>query len=144
DPDVKAAIAHTLGPFKQIKTVDALLLLLNDPSIRVAEAAADALHDLGETIRKDGTLPVKVASALRARLDSLNGRPGTEGLRASLLEALSQLNDGRQLRVFIEALNSEDPRNTVRVRIAACRGLGGMTDPNDKEQAAAELVNAMR
>ena len=32
----------------------------------------------------------------------------------------------------------------MRDRTAACKGLGNMTDPNDKDQAAAALVNALR
>jgi HEAT repeat protein len=144
DPDVKISIAATLARLQQLRAVDALLTLLNGSSTRVAEAAAEALRDMGETLRKDVGLVARVSTNLRDKLTAITGKPGSDALRGTLLEALAQLRDPALLRVFITALDANDPRTTVKIRVAACKGLGGMTQPLDQEQAAAELVNAVR
>lgn len=144
DPDVKIAIASTLARLQQIKSVDALLLLLNGPATRVAEAAAEALSELGDPIRKDTALTARVLVNLRTKLELVGDKPGTENLRGFILEALAQLHDASMLRTFSRALDVNNPRNTVKIRIAACRGLGNMVEPNDKEQAATDLVSSLR
>ena len=144
DPDVKIVIASTLARLQQIKSVEAILLLLNGPATRVAEAAAEALSELGEPIRKDSVLTAKVSINLRAKLDLIGDKPGTENLRGFILEALAQLHDASMLRIFSRALDVNDPRNTVKIRIAACRGLGNMVESSDKEQAATDLVSDLR
>ena len=143
DPDVKIVIASTLGRLQQIKSIDAILLLLNGPATRVAEAAAEALGELGEPIRKDPALTAKVSINLRTKLEMIGDKPGTENLRGFILEAMAQLHDASMLRVFSRALDVNDLRNTVKIRIAACRGLGNMIEPGDKEQAATDLVSAL-
>ncbi len=144
DPDVKIVIASTLARLQQIKSVDAILLLLNGPATRVAEAAAEALSDLGEPIRKDPAITAKVSISLRAKLEMIGDKPGTENLRGYILEALAQLHDASMLRIFSRALDVNDARNSVKIRIAACRGLGNMVEINDKEQAATDLVGTLR
>jgi HEAT repeat protein len=148
DTDVKIAIARGLGILKRTKSIDALLALMNGPPTRaadaVAEAAAESLTVLGEAIREDAAIKAKVSVNLRVKLETTSARAGTESLQAAILEALAQLHDRSLLHVFIASLEAIDP-HTLMIRIAACRGLGNMAeDPNDKDQAAAALVNALR
>ena len=147
DPAVKVAIAQALGVLKKLKSVDALLALLNGPPTRagdaVAEAAAEALDALGEQIRDDPAMRVRVSVNLRIKLESTAARFGTENLRAALLEALAPLRDPNLLRVFIIALDAADPQ-AVKIRIAACKGLGNMTTRDDMDAAAGALVGALR
>ena len=144
EPDIKIVIASTLARLGQVKAVDALLLLLNGPVTRVAEAAGEALRDLGESIRQDPALLAKVLASVRAKLQLIGAQSGTENLRGILVETLAQLHDDSMLNTYLAAVDANNPRNTVRIRIAAAKGLGIMTAPNDKDQAANELVNALR
>ena len=144
DPVAKIKIAQALGPLRQLKSVDALLVLLNGPVTRVAEAGSEAIRDLGDEIRKDPALAAKISANLRGKLDLISDKPGTDNLRGTILEALSRLHDAAVLRLFSAALDANNPRNTLKIRIAAARGLGNMLAPKDQEQAADVLVNALR
>jgi HEAT repeat protein len=144
DPDVKIAIAQMLGRLQNLKALDALRALLNDPSARVVESAAEALRDMGEQIRAKPDLRAMVSNTLQMKLAAIANQPGSDSLRAALLEGLAPLGDRATLNLFLRALDVNDPRNAVKVRIAACRGLANLTEPDVKEQAATALVGTMR
>jgi HEAT repeat protein len=145
DPDVKVTIAWTLARLKDLRAVGPLLALLNDPVPRVVEAAAEALRDLGDQIQADAALTRRASAALRGKLQAVNDQPGADDLRAALIEALAPLRDDGMLATARDALlNPNDPRNSPKVRIAACKVLGNIVDPRNKQEAAGVLVPAMR
>ena len=145
DPDVKIAIAKVLAVLKQPKSIDPLLELLKGPSTRVAEAAADALRLMGDVVREDPALSSKVSINLRVKLEAIGTEPGSESLRGYILEAMAQLRDPSLLRVFSAALDATNPDTTTpKIRIAACRGLGSMLNPRDRDQATTDLINTLR
>ena len=144
DSDVIIAIAQTLGRLQQIKAVESLLGVVKMDSNRVAESGVDALRNLSEPIRANADLYAQVCATLRNRLNGTGPKLVSDSLRGALIEALGQLRDTTMLQTFIAALDTTNPKNAVPVRVAACKGLGGMIDAKDREQAAGELVNTMR
>lgn len=126
DPDVKAEIAKALGPLGKVDAVDPLIELLNDPSVRVREAAAHSLGQLGDVIRAVPGLPHKVAEALKAALQWSDAHPGTRVLREEVLEGMSKLRLPELREVFDGYTTDDGNRNTPRVRRAAYLGLGNI------------------
>jgi HEAT repeat protein len=142
DPDVKRNIVITLGQLAQPAAVRPLLDALDDPNLRVAEAAADALGSLGAQIQASPELRALVSDKLRAKLGQIGEQPGTDDLRAAIFDAEAPLQDPEMYQTFAAAaLNAE--RNTPPVRIAAVRGLHSLADSPARDSAAATLKNVM-
>jgi len=145
DPDVRAALAAALAPTHDVRAVPALLDLLGDPSLIVAEAAATALadQDMSKAVRADGPpdhkLEHKAATALTKALERTTvARSGA--LRPALASALGSLRDPSLLTVLLELQGAGDPDNDARVRRAAVKGLGQMEAPDARAAAAHALV----
>jgi len=143
DPNVKVNIAVTLGELRQLSAVAPLLQLLNDPNLRVAESAAEALATLGPQIRDNAELRAAVGDKLTAKLKEIDQQPGAESFRAAILDAEGPLQNVDMYETFAKSLSSQDPNNTLRVRTAAVRGLAKLGDSSKRESAAKELTSTM-
>lgn len=141
DPDARAAIALALGPSRELRVVEPLLLLLDDESFSVARSAADSLKELASTLReeKNAEIARQVAWRLRGRLRGTEGNISAVPLRQSLVDAMAQLAQPSpvQLHTFYELIKPD--RETAVVRISALRGLGLIGNPD----SANMIVNAL-
>src|SRR5207302_644807 len=96
--DVRAALVKAIGPIRDLIALPALRKLLGDPSYAVAEAAADAIKELGTQIReKQSDMLVPLAAELKGVLDSRTGDPASGRLREALVNAMAPL---RQLSLL--------------------------------------------
>jgi HEAT repeat protein len=143
DPNVKVNIAVTLGELRQLSAVAPLLRLLDDPNVRVAESAAEALATLGPQIHDNAGLRAAVGDKLAAKLQEINQQPGAENLRAAILDAEGPLQNVDMYDTFAKSLDSQNQNNTLRVRTAAVRGLAKLGDSSKRESAAADLTSTM-
>ncbi len=126
DSDVKAAIALALGQFRDLRAIEPLLNALNDESVRVQEAAAGAIKDIGPLVvaSKNVTLVARVRDTLRSRVADA---PRMSPLRTRLVEAMATLQDPSLLNDFYGLLNRAE---SGPVRRAAIAGLAGIGNPN--------------
>ncbi len=136
DADIRAELATALALTNNPQVVDPLLGLLDDPSIHVAEVAADGLRELGPTIDKDPELSARVALKLRQTFDGHSAAPGNAPLRAALVDAMGTLQNPELTKLYPRLLG---PTEAVAVRCAALRALGKTKQP----WAADIIANAL-
>jgi len=137
DPSVRIQIARALGRADDLRAVPQLVRLLGDPLIEVGTAAARAITDLGDKIRKeDPKLSAQAAAGLRKTLEARAGNPNAADLKSAALSALAKLRDPESMPVFIQMLRQGE---SVSVRRSALRGLGELADPKVDDIIAASL-----
>lgn len=134
-PMVRASMAQTLGPMRNIRAVRPLLGLLGDRYVKVSEASAESLAALGTEIRKDRALSDEVASALRIVLERPTDRE-TEGLKGAALEALVPLRRRDMLPMVQQLLGSTD---STRIKRAALRVMAELHEPDTAVSIIAAL-----
>ncbi len=139
DADVRQAIVEALLPIQDLRTVEPLLKGLDDESFSVAQAAADALREKAETLRKpeNAAVAAQVAQKLQQRLEQTAGNVSQGPLRQSIVEAMARVAQPSQLSVFSGLLSSE--RELPNVRRAALRGLGLLANPNSANMIIAAI-----
>lgn len=125
DASVKAAIATALGPIADLRAVEPLLALLNDPSPAIARAAAMSLGDrekLGTKIAQDPALAARTARALFEVFTRADG-PQAQDLRAAAATAMIYLKQPDVLREMVRlgALDPRSPLSSIQVRRAIIR-----------------------
>jgi len=137
--DVRREIVAALGPTQDLRTVGPLLECLNDESFAVARAAADALKEKAETLRRreNETLAARVARELLVRFRSTSNNPALLPLRQSLAECMARFADPSYLTLFYSLIGSQN--ETVAVRRAALRGLGVIGNPDSANMIVAAL-----
>ena len=151
DADIRAELATALALTNNPQVVEPLLGLLDDPSIHVAEAAADGLRELGPVIDKDPALSAQVARKLRDTFNSRSAGPGLVPFRAALVDAMGTLHDPELSNLYPRLLG---PGESVAVRCAALGALGktrqswaadiianALDDPDDEVRLVA--INAL-
>jgi HEAT repeat protein len=130
NPEVRAAMAEALVPLRDPAVVPALLGLLRDPSLEVAEVAARGLADeknIAQLIRADAALAKQVRDELLLAFETRTGAPGTGALRVALIDAMAALKDPQLAeRIYVPLLR---PNESVAVRAAALRALGKLQQP---------------
>jgi HEAT repeat protein len=138
EDSVRAAIARALGASGDLRALAPLRKLLRDPSLAVAQAAADAVRELGPKVR-DGNpvLAKETAEELRQVLDERAGEPGSQALRESLVLAMAPLREPSLLPVYYKVLRLSSEAGPVRR--AAVKALGELRRP----EAADVLVNLL-
>ncbi|MFN4242254.1 MAG: HEAT repeat domain-containing protein [Tepidisphaerales bacterium] len=136
-PEVRAALALALGPIRDVRATDALLSLLGDADVRVAEAAAESLAALAPEIRRHPAMADVVATAVRSHL--LGRGAESASLRGALLEVLVPL---RRRELLPLAQSMLEPSQPSRVRRAAVRLLGELSDPGTAESLKSVLASA--
>ena len=137
DSEVRAAIAGALGSIGDVRAVPELRKLLRDPTLATATAAARALKDLGESLRKtDPNLAHDIADELRSVLESRTGGPGTDALRAACVDAMVPLHDKDLLNTFSKLLGG---RESTGVRYAALKGIGELGEARAADTIARYL-----
>lgn len=138
DEQVRAEIAQALTPIGDLRAVDPLLQLLQDPSPKVAEAAARALRELGPQARdKSPELASRIAAALRRVVEDRTGQPEA-ALRESCIEAMVTLRDPSLRDLFYRLLK---PNESPVIRRAALDGLGEYRDPKMADRIVQVLLN---
>ena len=133
DAEVRAAMVSALGPIRDVRSLPALLELLDGAQGRSALAAAEALERMGIEIRKDSAMADVVATRLR---EVLSERDGGEELRAAAMEALVPL---RRRDVLPLAQAELQPTSSTRMRRAALRLLAELRDADTGPLIAATL-----
>lgn len=139
DPEVRAALAEALPPMRDAMVVPALLSLLRDPSLAVAEVAARGLADdknIAPLIRQEPQLSRQVMAELTKVLEERTGQMGTGALRVAIIDAMGALKNRDLSRVYSRLLL---PNESVPVRRAALRALGKL----EENWAADIIVNAL-
>ncbi len=137
DPDVRVALAKAVAPIRDLKALPAMRKLLRDPSFAVAEAAADAIRQLGPQLRdKEPTMAVQTAADLREVLTGTEGRPGSARLREACVEAMVPLRDPSLLVTFRKLLVARESRE---VRRSALKALGELREP----KVAEAIINSL-
>lgn len=127
DDDVKAEIAGSIAVSQDLRAVDPVTKLMQEPSFSAAEAGAKALAELGAALHKqDPARAAAVARKLEARLAQATG-PGSEDLREALVRALASMNDPAAFPTLRSLLNGNE---TALVRADAIRGIGDLKDPH--------------
>ncbi|QOV88087.1 HEAT repeat domain-containing protein [Humisphaera borealis] len=137
DAGVRVAIMAALVPINDRRAAAEIVPLLNDPSLRVAVAAAESLAKLGNVIRADPALTAQVVGSLSQTLLGRARQDPTGELKAACIEAFVPLRDPRQQTNFLGLLNLNE---TKRTRVAAIAGLGAIGDRN----AGNAVVNWLR
>lgn len=136
EPDVQAIIAVALAPMRDLRAVPPLLKMLDrGPAIGIA--SADALREMGETLRRDDAgLAEQTALTLRAAYERVSRASAPESLRAALLEAMVPLRSSRLLDLFLKIL---EPATSPRLRRIALHGLGELGNRNTADTVATWL-----
>ena len=138
DEQVRAEIAQALTPIGDIRAVEPLLQLLEDPSPKVAEAAARALRELGPPAReKSPQLASRIGAALRQVVETRTD-PLDQSLRESCVEAMVVLRDPSLRDIFYNLLRPQEP---PAIRRAALDGLGEYRDPKVVDRIVQVLLN---
>jgi hypothetical protein len=120
---------QTIAPMNDLRAIQVLLRLLDDPSLHTAIVVAEGLNRLGPLIRSsDPVLASQVASTLRRFMDARGRQPGNEDFRAACVEALVPLGDPLTRQTYLDLLRSLE---TPRTRRAALAGLAAVADPRD-------------
>jgi HEAT repeat protein len=138
DVDVRRELVEALKPIQNVRTIEPLLARLNDRSFSVAQAAAEALKEKAELLRKEENkaLAEAVAEQLLRRLRSDGGRKA-DSLRQSLAQAMGALGHPSFLNTFYTMIGTGREAEPA-VRIAALRGLGRI----GKAESAGRIVDA--
>lgn len=140
DSRVRADIIRALGPTQDLRVVEPLLERLNDRMFSVAEAAAESLKEMSETLRspKNQALASRVAQGLMSRLQSTSG-VSEEMLRERLVETMASLGHPSFLTTFYRLI-TPTTENTEMIRRLALRGLGAIGN-SDSADAIVEALN---
>jgi len=138
-PEVRAAIASALGTIPSAGVVDPLLRLLEDESYLVARSAALALGDLSPFLRQppNTALAHKAAREMEQRFRATTGLISAIPLREGLAEAMARLAHPQFMQVFFQSTGPEE--RSVRVRVAALRGLGAIGNIDASNQIVLAL-----
>ena len=138
-PEVRAAIASALGSIPSAGVVDPLLRLLEDESYLVARSAALALGDLSPFLRQppNAALAQKAAREMEQRFRATTGLISAIPLREGLAEAMARLAHPQFMQVFFQSTGPEE--RSVRVRVAALRGLGAIGNIDASNQIVLAL-----
>ncbi|MGN6625312.1 MAG: HEAT repeat domain-containing protein, partial [Tepidisphaeraceae bacterium] len=140
DSSVRHAIADALRPIRDIRSVEPLMKVLDDPSVRTAQAAAEALSEpeLGQKLRdKNPVLADKLAAKL---LDTLQNRTTAQNnidLRNSLIQAMAALQNRTLAPTLVRMLDS--PREASKVRRSLLQAVGEYHDPQMADSIGALL-----
>lgn len=136
-PDLRQALARTLGRTSDLRAVPLLLNMLKRTEVDDAVAAAQALAEMGDSLRTNNAdLARQAADALRQIIDARRNDPA---LRAACLSALGKLHDPDAMNIFLRLLKpAEDPL----VRRAALQGLGALGDPTTAGAIASSLIDS--
>jgi hypothetical protein len=129
DPALKVALLTSLSPRRNPDSVAQAVTLLNDPDLRVAQAAADLIAEAGPVLRlaAEQDLAQKCADAL---MTQFNGRSkDAEGLRRSVVRALGELADPNRHQIFEQILNPAN-NETDGVKATAIGALGELAAQN--------------
>jgi HEAT repeat protein len=125
DADVRAALVLALKPIGNLRAVPELLQLLRDPAPNVAEAACQAIQEVGDKLREQNPDLAAEAGQLLIRIITIRTSPGDSGLRDAAVEALGPLHAAGTLRILAPLLKSSE---SVAVRRAALHALGDLGD----------------
>lgn len=142
DLDVRVSILTALGPTHDLQAIPPLLQFLDDSTLALARAAADALKhpDMAQELRKPSNADTaqRVADALARRLrDTDRNNPASQQLRESVVEAMSRLGHATFNTTFQELLNA---RESERIRLGALRGFELLA----MSESANHIVPALR
>ncbi|HZZ43470.1 MAG TPA: HEAT repeat domain-containing protein [Tepidisphaeraceae bacterium] len=135
DDSVRSAIARALATSGDLRAVEPLKTLLHDPSLTVAQSAADAIREIAGKL--DAGAAQQMAAELRSALDQHDMEPAARGLKESIVLAMGPLREISLLPVYYRLLRSHDEPSAVRR--AAVKGVGQLGQP----QAADALVNLL-
>jgi hypothetical protein len=128
DADALVAILNALAVRQDPQVIRQAALMLNHPSIPVAQAAADLIANDGATLRdpKQADLEQQIEGQLQAALDRTNS-PRFQALRRSITAALASLGDMNLYDRFIQLSSAAEPD---AVRVEAIGGLGLLAQSN--------------
>ncbi len=139
DDDVKAEIAGSIAVSQDLRAVDPVTKLMQEPSFSAATAGAKALAELGAALHtQDPARAHDVALKLEARLKQATG-PGSEDFHEALVRALASMDDRDALATLQSLLNTGE---TALVRDDAIRGIGDLKDPHTATTIAGYLDDA--
>ncbi|MCC6239190.1 MAG: HEAT repeat domain-containing protein [Phycisphaerales bacterium] len=137
DPQVKMEFARTLAKIGEPRAIGALEHLLDDPSLRVVEVAADALKDFGRNLRQNNPqLATEIALHLAQLLDSGTQRSASPRFREVVVNAMAAMREPQLGQTFLKLIR---PGESVGVRKAALRGIAGLRDRNFAATILAQL-----
>ncbi len=140
DSEVKIALARTLAKIGEPRAIEPLQKLLADDSMRVAEAAADALKEFGRTLRdRDPARATAMSLQLRDLLDQGGRRAETPRFREAIVEAMAAMREPQLGQMFLKLVRRNE---SVGVRRAALRGMGALRDRNFADAIFAQLDDA--
>lgn len=140
-PEVRAAIVTTLGSWEDPRAVPEISKLLDDESLTVVEASAEALTRLGPKLRAvEPVAAQELSKKLRQTFEDRGSAPGAERLREALVEAMAPLKDQDSLLLFMGLLK---PRETDRMRRAALQGIAALENPNAADRVRAWLESEL-
>ncbi len=128
DPDVRIAIARALAPIGDLGAVPSLVKLLDDPSLRVVEAGAQALRELGQALRqKDAAMAHQVALKLSQVTETRSQGPQGASLREACVYAMASLRDPALASTLYRLLR---PGETAAVRRGRSRPWANWATPS--------------
>ncbi len=126
--EVKIEIARTLAKIGEPRSIEPLQRLLSDDSLRVAEAAADALKEFGRTLRdREPARATQTALQLRDLLEKGGQRAESPRFREAVVDAMAAMREPQLGQTFLRLVR---PGESVGVRRAALRGMGALRDRN--------------
>ncbi|MDB5331027.1 MAG: putative phosphohydrolase [Phycisphaerales bacterium] len=148
--EVKVAQIRALELMGNPRAVPQLRVLLHDPSIKAAIAAAEALRSLAPKVReKDPELAGAIANELWTVGGQRASQAGGADFRAACIEAVGQLRSRALAGKLLGLLDLTEPE---RVRGAALRALGDLGEPGtafrisqwiDEEPSADDRADAV-
>ncbi len=134
---IRVEIVNALGKLQDPQAVPALLDLLHDSQPELVIAAANAIANLGDNLRKsDPAIAGKAADQLHRIVDPPNAPAARDDVRAACLTALAALHDKLSLGLFLRLVQ---PAESSQVRQAALLGLGSLGDTNANQQVINQL-----
>ena len=160
DPNLRAVAAFELGRFKDPRSINALIVALDDENQEVRKNAAEALGEFRDSRAVAGLIgalnsprvaysdPVAgAAAASLGRIGALSVDPlvaelesASPSIRAHAVEALAWDDDPRAFNAVAGALKDPDPS----VRAAAAAGLNGHSDAPGMSQSPYHLLVWLR
>jgi HEAT repeat protein len=135
-PEIRELIIRSLGRMGDPLAVPNLLTVLEHGNLHDAELAAQALAELGPTLRSDPALSRQTTDALTRVLNATAGNPEATSLRAACAAALGALRDPQSEGLLLRLLRPAEP---FQVHKAAITALGELHDPNTAEVIAHAL-----
>jgi HEAT repeat protein len=137
-PNIRWTIIRSLGRMGDTQALPKLLDVLEHSDLQDAKEAADALAELGPTLRNDPALSRQTTEALTRVLNATAGKEKAEDLRAACAAALGALRDPQSEGLLLRLLRPNEP---PKVHQAALGALGALGNSNTAEAIAHALLD---